>query len=72
MKSGRRIACIRRNGGLACGPTEIARPRSNWSKLWNKLAEQHRFALLCAYPIAGFNGDGLATDSKTSARAIRE
>jgi PAS domain S-box-containing protein len=23
---------------------------------WNKLAVQHRFALLCAYPIASFNG----------------
>jgi CheY-like chemotaxis protein len=25
---------------------------------WNKLASKHRFALLCAYPIAGFNGNG--------------
>jgi PAS domain S-box-containing protein len=28
-------------------------------RAWNKLAQQHRFALLCAYPIAGFNGNGL-------------
>ncbi len=24
-------------------------------QLWNRLAEQHSFSLLCAYPIAGFN-----------------
>jgi CheY-like chemotaxis protein len=27
-------------------------------QLWNKLASEHRFALLCAYPLAGFNGNG--------------
>ncbi len=27
-------------------------------QLWNKLATQHQFALFCAYPIAGFNGNG--------------
>src|SRR5262249_20760656 len=25
-------------------------------KLWNALGQQHRFALLCAYPMAGFRG----------------
>jgi PAS domain S-box-containing protein len=29
-------------------------------RAWNKLADHHRFALFCAYPIAGFNGSGLA------------
>src|SRR3954469_6073108 len=24
---------------------------------WNKLASKHRFSLLCAYPLAGFNGN---------------
>lgn len=27
-------------------------------QLWHNLAIQHRFAILCAYPIAGFNGNG--------------
>jgi CheY-like chemotaxis protein len=27
-------------------------------QMWNKLASQHRFSLLCAYPIAGFNRNG--------------
>jgi len=26
-------------------------------KLWNKLAEEHRFFLLCAYPVAGFSDE---------------
>ncbi len=26
-------------------------------RAWTKLADEHRFALLCAYPIAGFNGN---------------
>lgn len=29
-------------------------------RAWNKLADQHRFALFCAYPIDGFNGNSLA------------
>jgi CheY-like chemotaxis protein len=27
-------------------------------QLWNKLASEHHFALLCAYPLTGFHGNG--------------
>jgi len=51
---GRRIAAFGEMVNIlwATGNYEAA---LHLEQLWNQLAEQHSFSLLCAYPIAGFN-----------------
>jgi CheY-like chemotaxis protein len=57
MKGGRRLHAFGEMVALLWAD-ENREAAIELEQAWNKLACQHRFALLCAYPIGGFNGNG--------------
>jgi CheY-like chemotaxis protein len=56
-KSGRRVHAFGEMVALLWAD-ENREAAIDLEQAWNRLASQHHFALLCAYPIAGFNDNG--------------